>query len=293
MSISSPHTSSCPPRGDAGIPEHVVRLGEHRTLLAIASAPSTPRGAPAVLLVNAGVIHRIGPHRLHVQLARRLAQAGHPALRMDLSGIGDSGAVPDQLSFRASSVADIRTAIDHLAAGDPAARAIVFGICSGADNALAAAEADPRIEGLILVDPPCYTSRPARLRALRSRLRDPAVWATLPAKLLNRLLARLSPPAEAVNAASGGRQPPPLEDYRRQLTGLVARGVRILSIYSSAQGARYNHADQLYEWFPELREKLDNLYYPDANHTFTEIAQQTVLISAVMDWCQRRFPTGA
>jgi dienelactone hydrolase len=283
-------SSAC---NNSNIPEHVLRLGEHRTLVAVASAPPTPCGAPAVLLVNAGVIHRIGPHRLHVQLARRLAQAGYHALRMDLSGIGDSGAVPDQLSFRASSVADIRTAIDHIAAGDPAASAIVFGICSGADNALAAAEVDPRIVGLVLIDPPCYVSTPARLRALRARLRDPAVWATLPAKVLNRLRTRLSPPAKTAQTPSGGRQPPPQEDYRRQLTGLAARGVRILSIYSSAQSTRYNHADQLYEWFPELRGKLDSLYYPDANHTFTEIAQQTALISAVTDWCQRRFPASA
>ncbi|MEQ1513544.1 MAG: alpha/beta fold hydrolase [Lysobacteraceae bacterium] len=282
--------SFSPACSDASIPEHVVRLGEHRTLLAIASAPPLPRGAPAVLLVNAGVIHRIGPHRLHVRLARRLAQAGHAVLRMDLSGIGDSGALPDQLGFRASSVADIRTAIDHLSAGDPAAAAIVFGICSGADNALAAAEADPRIVGLVLVDPPCYATTRARLRTLRSRLRDPAAWAALPAKLFNRVRTRLSPPAKTANAPSSGREPPPLDEYRRQLTALVARDVRILSIYSSAQGVRYNHTGQLYEWFPELRGRLDNVYYPGANHTFTEVAQQAVLISTVMDWCRRRFP---
>jgi pimeloyl-ACP methyl ester carboxylesterase len=212
---------------------------------------------------------------------------------MDLSGIGDSGAVPDQLSFRASSVADIRTALDHLTTSDAAASAIVFGICSGADNALAAAEADPRIVGLVLVDPPCYSTPRARLRSLRSRLRSPAVWATLPTRLLNRLRTRFSPPAKASEASSGGRQPPPPEDYRRQLTGLVARNVRILSIYSAAQGVRYNHADQIYESFPELRGTLDSLYCPDANHTFTEIAQQTALISAVADWCQRRFPANS
>lgn len=286
MSLSSACSNS-------NISERVLRLGEHRTLVAVASAPPTPRGAPAVLLVNAGVIHRIGPHRLHVRLARRLAQAGHPALRMDLSGIGDSGALPERLSFRASSVADIRTAIDHLAADNPTAAAIVFGICSGADNALAAAAADPRIVGLVLIDPPCYVSTRARLRSLRSRFRHPAAWMALPAKLMKRLRSRLSSPAGDADATSGGRQPPPLEDYRRQLNGLVARGVRILSIYSSAQGVRYNHADQLYEWFPELRGKIDSLYYPDANHTFTEIAQQTALISAVTDWCQRRFPASA
>jgi dienelactone hydrolase len=278
------------PRSDTAIREQIVQLGEHRTLVAIASAPPSPSSVPAVLLVNAGVIHRIGPHRLHVRLARGLAQAGHLALRMDLSGIGDSGALPDQLTFRASSVADIRTAIDHLTASDPAASAIVFGICSGADNALAAAEADSRIVGLVLVDPPCYATPQARMRSLRSRFSSPTAWRALPAKMLSRLRPQVSASVDDAPAASGGRRPPPLEDYRRQLNGLIDRGVRILSIYSAAQGPRYNHADQLYESFPELHGKLDNLYYQDANHTFTEIAQQTSLISTVLTWCQRRFP---
>lgn len=281
------------PGSEANIREHVLPLGEHRTLVAIASAPPARRDVPAVLLVNAGVIHRIGPHRLHVQLARRLAQAGHLAMRMDLSGIGDSGTVPDALSFRASAVADIRTAIDHVTADDPASSVIVFGICSGADNALAAAEADPRIAGIVLVDPPCYATPQARLRALRARLRSPAAWLTLPAKLLARLRNRRPASADDVTASASGRQPPPFEDYRRQLTGLVERGVRVLSIYSSAAGARYNHADQLFEWFPELRGRLDRQYCPDANHTFTETAQQAALIAMVMDWCQRRFPAAA
>jgi dienelactone hydrolase len=281
------------PSGDADIREHAVQLGEHRTLVAIASAPPMRRNVPVALLVNAGVIHRVGPHRLHVRLARRLAQTGHLTIRMDLSGIGDSGAVPDQLSFRASSVADIRTAIDHATTNDSTASVVVFGICSGADNALAAAAADTRIVGLVLVDPPCYATTRARLRWLRARLRSPAAWRALPAKMLARLRTRLSTPGGNATVPSGGRQPPPLEDYRRQLTGLTARGVRILSIYSAASGVRYNHPDQLYESFPELRGKLDSLYCPDANHTFTEIAQQTALISMVVDWFQRRFPADA
>lgn len=271
------------------IREQVLQLGVDRILVAIASELLEPRNAPVVLLVNAGVIHRIGPHRLHVRLARRLAEAGYYALRMDLSGIGDSSGVPDQLTFRASSVADIRIAVDHARANDPAASVIVFGICSGADNALAAAEADSRIAGLVLIDPPCYVTTQARLRSLRSRLRSPGAWLALPAKVLARLRSRLSPPRDAAPAASGGRQPPPIEDYRRQLSGLVARDVRILSIYTSALGVRNNHADQLYESFPELRGKLESVYCPDANHTFTDIAQQTILISLVLAWCRRRF----
>lgn len=281
-------------RDEAIVRERVLQLGGNRTLVAIASEPAAPRSVPAVLLVNAGVIHRIGPHRLHVKLARAFAEAGHVALRMDLSGIGDSNPVPDQLSFRASSVADIRTAIDHVTATDPAASVIVFGICSGADNALAAAEADPRIAGLVLVDPPCYVTSQARLRSLRSRLRRPRAWLSLPTRILTRMSTRLSGRSSASTdadpAPSGGRQPPPIEDYRRQLTHLVNRNVRILSVYSAALGTRYNHADQLYEWFPELRGKLDCAYCPHANHTFTEIAQQKALMTMVTDWCQRRFP---
>jgi dienelactone hydrolase len=282
-------------RSGGGVPirEHVLQLGANRTLIAIASEPVKPSEAPVVLLVNAGVIHRVGPHRLHVRLARRLAEAGYPALRMDLSGIGDSSGVPDQLTFRASSVADIRIAVDHAIANSPAASVIVFGICSGADNALAAAEADSRIVGLVLIDPPCYVTARARLRSLRSRLRSPGAWLALPAKAFARLRNRLSQPRDTAPAASGGRQPPPIKAYRRQLGGLVARDVRILSIYSSALGVRCNHADQLYESFPELRGKLESFYCPDANHTFTEIAQQTVLISLVMDWCRRRFEVTA
>ncbi len=243
-----------------------------------------------MLLVNAGVIHRVGPHRLHVRLARRLAEAGYLALRMDLSGIGDSDAVPDQLTFRVSSVADIRAAIDALAVNNPAVGVIVFGVCSGADNALAAAQADPRIVGLVLIDSHSYATRRSRLRALRVQLRRPGAWAALPARVFSRLRTTPAADAAASSAETSGRQPPAVQDYRRQLVGLVSRNVRILSIYSSAQGARHNHPDQLFELFPELRGKLDSHYYPKANHTFTELSQQTALMSVVMQWCQHVFP---
>ena len=91
-------------------------------------------------------------------------------------------------------------------------------------------------------------------------------------------LQRLAEPSEPVESR--------LKHYREFV-------MHLSDAETSAQGARYNHADQLYEWFPELRGKLDSLYYPDANHTFTGVAQQTALISAVTDWCQRRFPTDA
>ena len=61
-------------------------------------------------------------------------------------------------------------------------------------------------------------------------------------------------------------------------------------MYTAAQGARYNHPEQLFEWFPTLRGRLDVHYFADANHTLTELSKQAAFIDLVADWCARRFP---
>lgn len=261
--------------------ESVETLGDAGNVVAILAEPDAPgAGLPAFVLLNAGVLHRVGPHRLHVRLARALAAAGHAALRIDLSGIGDSRPVAHGLSFRDSAVADTRAALDRLGERTGARSAVLFGICAGADNALAAALRDERVAGIVLVDPHAYATRRARLRRLRQRLARGG--------LLKRVFAlrRAAPPA----AGRSERQPPPRARMRSDLAALTARGVRILSIHTCAQGVRNNHPDQLFECFPELRGQVDTLYFPLANHTFTELAQQAALIEAVLAWCQRRFP---
>ena len=269
--------------------ERVACFGEEGNLVGIVAEPSTPKQLPKILILNAGVLHRVGPHRLHVRLARRLAELGHVATRLDLSGIGDSRALPSQMTFRQSSVADIRTALDGLAEDKPDMGFILFGICSGADNALAASEVDPRIVGLVLVDPPAYASRRSRFRQLSDQ--GGSVWLKLPVRGVEWLFRRLglgrkrSSGDAASQAATGGREMPPIEAYRRQLNLLVDRGVRILAVYSGALGARYNGPDQLFEHFPELRGKMECAFFPTANHTFTELSAQSELESRVVRWC--------
>lgn len=275
----------------AVVTERVAWFGDEENLVAIVSEPSTPGSVPQVLILNAGVLHRVGPHRLHVSLARRLAAAGHRVARLDLSGIGDSRALPGRLTFRESSVADIRTTLDSLEAEGDAADFILFGICSGADNALAAAEVDPRIRGLVLVDPPAYATPGSKLRHARGRLLARRTWLRLPvriARAMSRRIAAVFKTRSSVPADEGGRELPPMEEYRRQLNALVQRDIRILAIYSGVQGVRYNHQDQLFEAFPELKGKLDCAYFPQANHTFTELSAQAALQARVVGWCEGR-----
>ena len=276
----------------AVVTERVVCFGDEENLVAIVSEPSPPRPVPGVLILNAGVLHRVGPHRLHVHLARRLAACGHRVARLDLSGIGDSRALPGRMTFRESSVADIRTTLDGLAAEGDSTEFILFGICSGADNALAAAQADPRVRGLVLVDPPAYATPASKVRHARSRLEGGRAWLHLPVRVALAALrrgakvfnAKLFKMRSSIPAAEGGRELPPIEEYRRQLNELVQRDIRILAIYSGVLGARYNHQDQLFEAFPELKGKVDCAYFPEANHTFTELSAQAALQTRVISW---------
>ena len=289
--------------------ERALQLGPDGHLVGVLSSPGAvpePANAiaarPAVLFLNAGVIHRVGPHRLHVILARRLAARGVTCLRLDLSGIGDSRSVPGALSFRQSAVADTRSAMDWLAADTGARRFVLFGLCSGADNALATAAADERVVGLVVLDPPAYATLRSRARRLVGRVRqigDARAAVAWGVELVARrvgarvtaLIARAGRAAGSgvvdKEARTGGREPPPIAAYRAQLTSLVERGVQILTVFSGAHRERYNHEDQLFELFPELRGRVDRAYFPAANHVFTELEDQALLASTVTAWMER------
>jgi pimeloyl-ACP methyl ester carboxylesterase len=264
--------------------ESVLALGEDRNLLAIATAPAKVVATnPTIIMLNAGVLHRVGPHRLHVVLARTLASLGFATCRVDLSGIGDSRGIANNRSFRESAVADTQALIDHLVASTGASRFVIFGLCSGADNALAAAHTDPRIDGLVLLDPPAYTTLRAIVRKFlgRAARSNPLLLGTAMVASAARLVARRMGRRRPVVS---GRQLPAPHAYRKQLTALLARRKRILCVYSGALRERYNHKDQLFELFPELRQRLTVEYFAEADHIFTELAVRQRLIETVAAW---------
>ncbi len=82
--------------------EHALLLGKDRSLVGIltengdADFPGKNE-LTGVLLLNAGLIHHIGPSRIYVKIARMLASMGFIVLRFDFSGIGDSGPRKDKL----------------------------------------------------------------------------------------------------------------------------------------------------------------------------------------------------
>ncbi|HET9627506.1 MAG TPA: alpha/beta fold hydrolase [Kofleriaceae bacterium] len=239
----------------------------------------------------------MGPHRLHVLLARRIAAAGMASFRLDLGGVGDSMAASDAATFRDSAVADTRVAMAGLSQAVGSERFVLFGVCSGADNSIATALVDDRVAGVILVDPPTYATRRSQVRQLQQKLlshggpREVARWALQVIERRVRIalatIGRTTAPVD--DPPSAGRELPPVATFGAQLQALIDRGVKILCVFSGIHGERYNHPDQLFELYPALRGRLDHLYYPTANHTFTELAAQAVLLDAVTGWVQKRF----
>jgi uncharacterized protein len=113
-----------------------------------------PAGSPAtvgVVIVVGGPQYRVGSHRQFVLLARALARAGIPALRFDYEGMGDSPG--PQRTFEEVDQ-DLRAAVDTLLAEAAGLRSVVlWGLCDAASAALMYAPADPRVAGLVLLNP--------------------------------------------------------------------------------------------------------------------------------------------
>ncbi len=110
-----------------------------------------PEAAHGVLVLVGGPQYRVGSHRQFLLLARRLAGAGIPVLRFDYRGMGDSEGTARNFE---GVGADILAAVDCLHAQVPSLRSVtLWGLCDGASAALIHAWQDPRVSGLILLNP--------------------------------------------------------------------------------------------------------------------------------------------
>jgi alpha-beta hydrolase superfamily lysophospholipase len=147
------------PGAPNGLGERPLQFGPEGRLFGILSAPApgTARtDLPAIIMLNAGTVHRVGSHRLYVPLARQWARLGFNVLRLDLSGIGDSPAPAgcvENLTYPRDGLDDVRAAMDRLTEMTGIRRFVVAGLCSGGDIAFQLGFKEPRVVGAIIVNP--------------------------------------------------------------------------------------------------------------------------------------------
>lgn len=137
--------------------EQAILFGNQRSLVGVLTHPSDhTRSTPGVgvLLLNAGIVHRVGPGRIYVKIARELAARGFTVVRFDFSGIGDSKSRCDDLPFDKSAVEEVQSAMGLLQADYGIRRFVLLGGCSGARVSLDTASLDARVSGAILINFP-------------------------------------------------------------------------------------------------------------------------------------------
>jgi alpha-beta hydrolase superfamily lysophospholipase len=150
--------------GETLLRETATWLDAERLLFGIVSEPASPAAPRDVaVLLNSGTIHHIGPSRLYVTIARSCAARGVPAIRIDLSGVGDSGLRPGEKEnspYADSASTDIREAVDFAAKRYPGARLHLIGLCSGAYHGLKAAVAGLPLRSVVVVNPLTFFWKP-------------------------------------------------------------------------------------------------------------------------------------
>lgn len=283
--------------------EQVFLLGPRRSLVGILTEPVDPAaapGRPAIVLLNAGIIHRVGPGRMSVLLARALAARGHAVLRFDLSGIGDSPARADGLAPVDGAMADIHEALDWLESARRFDRVVLMGLCSGADHSLVYAGKDPRVVGLALFDPSTPRTRRYYFHHYLPRLFRPKVWYNVIAgrnARVRRLAANLfgndrETAASRPNLRSREVHAILESGYRAAL----AQGVRFLIALTSGVEDRHNYREQVLDAFPRLAfgDRLQLEYLVGVDHTFSTEAQRAQLFRLVTQWVESTpFAVGA
>lgn len=265
-------------------------------LVGVVTSPEVATGDVAVLLLNAGLLHRVGPQRMSVQLARMFAARGVPSLRFDCSGIGDSASRSDNLPFEESSVVETRDAMDWFTRRTGVRRFVLIGLCSGADQAFQAALADERVVGAVLLEPYPYETPGFRRERVLRPLRRADTWKralTGGYHLTYRVLKRLAGEYEApVDAGVAVRAIPSRAVAERGYHTLLDRGVSLYVLYTAGQLGSYNYEGQFWDMHPSLPKEHDGLWYDyfgASDHTFSQAALRELLLTHVGRWFGARF----
>lgn len=281
--------------------ERVVRFGSN-ALVGVLTEPDAEQrlaDAPAVLFLNAGLLHRVGACRFHVRVARALAPAGFTSLRFDFSGNGDSEPRKDGLSFEQASVSEAQEAMSYLEKTRGAKSFVLIGLCSGADMAYETALVDTRVEAIGQLDAYAYRTWRFYVHRYGPRLLRAQSWRNVLTRSVKKLLH--------ANQGGGGldeedkknlsispyaREFPPKEKVAAGLKTLVDRKVRFFNFFSNDY---YMYRTQYRDCFREIKfgDQLRLEFIPGADHLVSRLSDQQYLVTAMAEWVRSLYRAAA
>ena len=271
--------------------EKVVTFGEGNRLVGVmteAEECEETKDAPAVLILHAGITHHVGPFRLHVVTARRLAACGYNVLRFDVGGMGDSLAHKDPGYDVDRVIADIRYAMDELTERKGIKRFVLMGLCTGASNAHKVAVIDDRVEGYISLGGYAYPTRQFYIRQYWALALDPKRIFNVVLRLGRKLFSK----SETGNKETLLSEQfhwwllPPKDKTRKDFVTLVDRGVNLLLVFSAGERNSFNYRQQMEHAFSsvDFKGRLKVVLNKYADHTYSMAIDRDRLMSQMIGW---------
>jgi hypothetical protein len=277
------------------VTERILRVGRPTPLVGIVSEPDAfDASRPAVLLLNSGIMHRVGTCRLSVKLARAVAQRGLLAARFDFSGIGDSEPRRGSESFERTAPQECIEVMDYLQRTRGVSRFILYGLCSGSDASYFTALQDERVVAIAQIDAFCYPTMRYYAAYYAPLVVQGSKWQGLLRRAVRTLtggraraetpsLASLDP--EYVELPTYTRIFPPRDVVADGLRTLVARRVPIFVTFTGSE-AGYRYTAQFRDSFRDVPfgDLLRVDYLRHANHIVTQPDVQRQLVDGIADW---------
>ena len=270
-------------------------------LLALSQKPSNV----AVLIVVGGPQYRSGSHRQFTILARHLAMYGISSLRFDHRGMGDSEGSPRRFTELND---DIRLAIDTLISSiKNIDKIFIWGLCDAASAILYYAHTDPRINGIILLNPWVHTEMGAERARLKhyyfSRVLQKSFWSKLWSGEVNVIDSLkeiyLTIHNMILNKLSSDNQKKLIAEYNDKVTfidnmliGLNHFKGKVLVVLSGNDLVSQEF-QQLIEHNKDWRKpftssRIEKVMIKDANHTFSNKLWRNQINDLTVKWINKQ-----
>jgi alpha-beta hydrolase superfamily lysophospholipase len=310
----------CSGAGAASVRERIERVpygGAGGALFTVVTEPAqgTGRRAPCVLFLNAGAVHRVGPNRMYVTLARALAERGLTSARLDLSGLGDSPPVPgapENKIYSTDVVRDVRVAIEALSRRLGVDRFVLAGLCAGAYVSFHAGLVERAVVGEVLINPQTfyfkegdsldigvrqtfsearrYQRQAFRLDSWKKALRGEVDWKYVADVMRDRARDVVQAKVNDVLFRLG-RGDPEARDLHTSFRQMAERGVHTLLVFSGDDPGLDYLESKLGHQMAALRRspaiQLEIIEGPD--HTFTPLWSQVRLAEVIMRYIVERY----
>lgn len=267
--------------------EEAFHYGESNRGFGMVTLPETPESAPVAVLFNAGLVHREGPYRLNVLIARALADTGIISIRVDLSGKGDTPS-REGLINRESVALDWSYIKKRINERFSHRNLLLIGLCSGADNAIKIAAEEKDVRGLVLMDPISPKDQDFNKRLMIAKLTNPHKWLNLPRSLATRFRRAAGIEKDPLLEATMLRDEPTLHDLQSCMKKIVSCNGKVLAVFTSQASYHYNTQGQFVRALniKGLGNCCEELHWPLVSHTYQVQTHRERLVKKITSWAR-------